>query len=230
MGEKKVRAALIVLTNGREDYLDRTLGSAFEAIDGELKPRIMVDDSQNSFYGREVDEKWSGQFDVIHHAPKSLGFCGAIQKAWDLVKDFEDVQYVFHLEEDFVFNHYVNLAKMISILDNYSHVAQVALLRQPWNDSERAAGGIVQQHPDSYEDCSDGQGNEWLEHRLFFTTNPSVYRRSLIDRGWPQVPYSEGIFTHQLIEDPDLRFAFYGPRNVGPAVLHIGDKRTGTKY
>lgn len=228
-----MRTALLVLTNGRDDYLQRTLESAFEAIAGDLTPRVMVDDSQNHAYAEVLDGQWSGQFDVIDHSTRSLGFCGAIQRGWDLLAQLHEetpIDYVFHLEEDFVFTRDIKLHDMIQVLEENPHLAQVALRRQPWNENERAAGGVVEQYPDSYVDCSDEHGNEWLEHRLFFTTNPSVYRRSLIERGWPQVEHSEGIFTHQLIADQALRFAFFGPRSWAPAVFHIGDKRTGTKY
>ena len=66
-------------------------------------------------------------------------------------------------------------------------------------------------------------------HRRFFTTNPSVYRASLCERGWPQEPHSEGVFTHRLLAD-GFDFAFWGGRFDPPAVTHIGAERTGRGY
>ena len=70
----------------------------------------------------------------------------------------------------------------------------------------------------------------WLEHRRFFTTNPSLYRRSLCWTGWPDTDHSEGAFTTQLLEDPELRFAYWGSRNSGEWCEHIGHERAGTGY
>lgn len=82
--------------------------------------------------------------------------------------------------------------------------------------------------PGEYEDRTDGT-HHWLEHRLFFTTNPSLYRRSLADRRWPDAPDSERKFTDQLRAD-GRSFAFWGARHDGTWVTHIGDQRVGTGY
>jgi hypothetical protein len=70
----------------------------------------------------------------------------------------------------------------------------------------------------------------WTEHRRFFTTNPSVYRTSLCKLGWPQESESEGKFTHRLLADPLLRFAFWGRKFDPPLCEHIGTIRAGAGY
>lgn len=143
----------------------------------------------------------------------------------------EKADYIFHLEDDFTFNQFIDVSTLAGILGRNPHLAQIALRRQPWNEQERAAGGVVEQYPDAYKDCEDEFGNKWLEHRLFFTSNPSLYRRQLIvEHEWPDVQHSEGIFTHTLLKDPDVRFAFYGARSTPPLVEHIGVTRVGSGY
>lgn len=192
---------LLLIHDGRHDYLERTLASAQERLPA-FDQRVIVDDSRHE-----------------------LGFAGAIRHGWDQI----ETDWVFHLEGDFTFNGNVPVAAMIELLERRSHLAQVALKRQPWNDEEKAAGGIVELHPDDFTERTDGHA-VWTEHRRFFTTNPSVYSARLCRRGWPQQPHSEGVFTHQLLRDPRLRFAFWGAKHAPPLVEHIGAVRAGVGY
>lgn len=196
-----MNVCLLLITDGRLDYFDRALESAAASLP-KFAQRVIVDDSAHR-----------------------LGFAGAIQRGWDQVK----TDWVFHLEDDFTFNEPVPLGRMIAVLACRPYLAQLVLKRQPWNSDERAAGGIIEQHPDQYEQVTDA-GDVWTEHRKFWSTNPSVYSTGFCHQGWPQVDHSEGIFTHRLIEDPDLRFAFWGGKFDPPRVTHIGGERKGTGY
>jgi hypothetical protein len=110
----------------------------------------------------------------------------------------------------------------------------LALRRQPVNEYEEAAGGVVECWPQAYTPRWVDGGEKrlhWLEHRLFFTTNPGMYRRDLIwTHDWPVESGSEGAFTKQILQDVMATFGYYGDRASGEAVRHIGDTRTGTGY
>jgi hypothetical protein len=94
---------------------------------------------------------------------------------------------------------------------------------------------VVEQHPDWYMDRSDGQGHEWLEHSAYWTCNPCLYRHDLLQLGWPEHRpgrYSEDTFTEILRRDGTpqvrgelVRFAFWGARDSGVWVRHIGNAR-----
>lgn len=157
-----------------------------------------------------------------------LGFAGAIQAGWDQALA-TDADWIFHGELDFTLNQPVDLHAMIALLERQPHLAQVVLKRQPVNHDERRAGGIVEQHPDDFTERTDGEAT-WTEHRRFFSTNPSVYPSALAALCWPQEKYSEGMFTHRLLRDPHLRFAFWGRKFDPPLVHHIGDVRAGNGY
>lgn len=220
---------VLALTDGRADCLARTLRSAEVALDGApIVHRVLVNDSPDPDYHAWLTDRFADRWAVVPPLEQRRGFGGAIRAGWDHVAEGPG-DYVFHLEDDFVFNRPVPLAAMVRLLDLHPHVAQVALLRQPWNDQERAAGGIVECHPGDYEDRHDDGVGPWLLHRRCFTTNPCLYRRQLLARGWPQVEHSEGIFTHQLV-DAGLSFAYLGARGEAPRVHHIGDVRVGTGY
>jgi hypothetical protein len=154
-----------------------------------------------------------------------LGFAGAIQAGWDQLK----TDWIFHWECDFVLRtRSLQLDRMIRLLQTRAYLKQVALKRQPVNPPEVSAGGVVELHPDQFVERRNYH-DIFTEHRAFFTTNPSVYHRRITADGWPQVPHSEGIFTHRLLEDPDAMFAYWGGKYDPPKVWHIGD-RTGVGY
>lgn len=211
---------ILAITDGRRDGAGRLLSEiSRRSAEGSLPlvrdtPVIVVDDSAHK-----------------------LGFSGAIQHGWERVRELDrklrmrgsQLDYVFHVEDDFVFLRPVPLHQMAMVLEAHSHIAQIALLRQPWNEEERAAGGIIQANPDDFEQRARG-GISWVEHRRFWTTNPSLYAASWCYNDWPQQQYSEGIWTHKLLREPELRFAFWGMKDQTPAVLHIGAERAGHGY
>lgn len=220
--------ALLVITDGRIDYLHDTVDSARENLRGLITRRVMYDDTGDSEH-RAYLRKAFPDFDHIHAGDRQ-GFGGAIRASWAYLTVQSREPFIFHLEQDFTFNRPVNLDDMADLLISRPHLAQLALRRQSWNAEERAAGGIIEQHPTDYAQNMDEAGHCWIEHRRFFTTNPSLYRRTLMAKGWPDCEHSEGIFTHELLRDPKLRFAFWGLRTDEPWVEHIGHERAGTGY
>lgn len=205
---------LLIIDDGREDYLERCLESASIFLPP-IDVCVMVSDPDHE-----------------------LGFAGAVQAGWDGVLETGS-EWVFHLESDFLLTCPVPIERMQNIIrdSNGRHggerlppmIAQVALKRQAWNAREKAAGGIIQADAIGFKSATKASTGWYTEHRKFFTTNPSLYPASICERGWPQCPDSEGMFTHQLLAD-GLSFAFLGPAEEPPRCLHIGTERTGTGY
>lgn len=226
---------LVVITDGRRDHIGDTIRSAGENLHGApVERRWIYDDSGDVDNLRWLERRFP-EFDVWQHPAGRQGFGGAIREVWRRVVAEGRGRFVFHLEDDFTFNRPVNLAHLAEILDDRPELVQLALRRQPWNDEERRAGGIVEQHPGDYVDRSarlrDGTSVEWLEHRRFFTTNPSLYRAELANVGWPEGDHSEGRFGVDLLrDDPDRRFGYWGARSSGEWVTHNGHTRNGTGY
>lgn len=194
--------ALLVITDGR-GYLDRTIESARECLP-DFGYEIVVDDSEHR-----------------------LGFGGAIREGWRRVLE-TDATHCFHLEDDFLFNHPVPLDRMLAVLRSHPHLVQMALLRQPWNERETQAGGIVQMDPHLYRQVEKGN-DRWLEHARNVTTNPSLWPRWVLERGWPAGNQSEGRFGLLLFaEDPSYRAAYWGHGEEW--CRHVGDVRAGRGY
>lgn len=218
---------LAVFTDGRDHIYD-TIPSALEHLKGPIGRKVIYDDSGDAVNQIRLMEAFP-DFEVFQHPHGRQGFGGAIRFMWRLLAQGTN-PYVFHLEDDFLFNRDIDLDAMCKVLASNAHLAQLALRRQPWNAEEREAGGIVELRPADYTERSGAFGiNRWLEHRNFFTTNPSLYRRSLCCCGWPDDPYSEGKFGARLRED-GYSFAFWGARDSGEWVEHVGRERVGTGY
>lgn len=216
---------LMVITDGRGDCLERTVRAADKMLKGPIGSMHIIDDSMDRFFGEWLRRHFMG-FDV-HSFGRKLGFGGAIQAGWSLVPT--DATHVFHLEDDFVIRTEIDLGRLVALLEEEPQLAQVVLKRQAWNDQEKAAGGIVECWPDQFTEHSSSVG-PWTAHRLFFSTNPSLYRFELLERGWPDGDGSERTFTDELLADPELVFGFWGAKFAPPIVEHIGLHRAGTGY
>lgn len=133
-----------------------------------------------------------------------------VRHAWSLVADAD---FVFHLEEDFVL-HDAPVADMARILAANPDLANIILKRQPWGSVEVAAGGYIECFPEAYEVCEG-----FLRHRRFFSLNPCLIPKRVIDMGWAG---SEGDMTTRCVEQ-GMSFAVYGQRHDPPRVTHIGE-------
>jgi hypothetical protein len=217
--------ALIVMTDGREHITD-AIRSAEANLSGPITERIIHDDS-----GDDRHRAWLARtfpdYRVVYRTQRQ-GFSGAYANAWRLLAGLPQ-RWVFSTEDDFTFNRPVNLGAMLEVLSSRPYLAQMALRRQAWSQAEKAAGGVVEQHPGDYEP-HEWNDHVWLEHRRFFTTNPSLFSRELTEVGWPQVAESEGHFTRVLTADPGTRFGYWGKRDDDPWVTHIGTQRVGHGY
>jgi hypothetical protein len=220
---------LLVVTDGRRHCLERTMEAAatsvLPGIDGR---RVIVNDSLNPVYWAWLDDTFGAEFEVLHPEAGKRGFAGAIQAGWDHLGPGDGL--VFHLEDDFLIDDPVPFDAMAAVLTDAPDVVQVALLRQAVNRREQAAGGLIAADWDDFTDEMIA-GVPVVTHRRFFTTNPSLYRRTLLTRGWPQEPQSEGLFWHRLIAaQPGTRSAFLGTKRDWPRAWHIGDERVGHGY
>lgn len=199
-----MRYTLLLISDGRDDYLARTVVSALENLPSP-ESVIHIDDREHR-----------------------LGFGGAIQAGWDRILE-TDAELVVHLEGDFLFNERIDLESMAALVSD-PHISQVALKRQAWNEAEKAAGGIVELDPDSFAERKVG-GIVHTVSRRCFTTNPCLYTRKIMERGWPQEPESEGKFGLRLFnEDPETVSCFLGGKFDSPKVHHIGVERSGHGY
>jgi hypothetical protein len=211
---------LLIMTNGRKKYLEETLNS-LDKLHGNFTRKLIHDDSG--------DSDWLKKFNYEVATTNKVGFIGAITSAWGKLKE-DSNNWVFHLEEDFLIEDDIYINNMIGVMSNNDYIKQMVLLRQPLGGRELQKGGIIASHPERYEDKTDGV-NYWVEHRVGFSCNPCLYRKSLIyEHPWPNKPHSEREFGLTLFEDSNAKCAYWGKSTDAPKVMHIGEDRTGFNY
>lgn len=227
---------MVIIGDGRDAYLSRCVASIGH-LHGDVTEQWMYDDSGDPTYRRHLATRYP-EWRHINAGPRQ-GCAGAFQQVWQQVFAGTQARHVFLIEQDFEFFRHIDLDMMAELLDERPYLAEVALLRQPWNEHEKHAGGIVEWHPDWYTDMRNGSGVNWLEHRSF-TTNPCLFRTSLLTVPWPAHQpgvYSEGLFSQRIhsegipgVPGELVRCAYWGPRGSGHWVEHIGHQRIGKGY
>lgn len=166
---------------------------------------------------------------------RNCGYTISMTKMWRYIKRRVKADYVFQTEDDFAFNTTVNLDDMVTIMATRPYLLQLALLREAYYASERAASTILGHDINKFVPRCAVFGSEstktrldWLEHRQFFTCNPMLMRSTLARKRWPTARHSEAVFGRRLFADPDVCCAFLGDGK--PHISHRGDVRAGTGY
>lgn len=214
-----------VIGNGRKELLDRTIQSAKENLNYPFIKKIMINDTGDAQYAIQLEQEYGDEWHIISHQ-QNQGLSGSVRSLWAAAL-LLDADYVFHLEEDFTFNepiYHEDFKDMMDLLNHPSYkIAQMALKRQPCNSEEAHAGGFMQLNYQCYTEFHE-MGMAWVLHRLFFTLNPSLYPRWVIELGWEQ-GWGEKEFGERLFADPSISCGYVGRINNPPLVTHIGNYR-----
>lgn len=223
---------LAVTTDGRGECLTQTLESLSQRVEGIDGPKLIFDDSGDREYRDWLKATFTPEgFKVVPVGTERLGQDRALARVWKFLKGQSRHRFVWFQEDDFLYERDVDLREMAAVLDEHPQLAQLALLRQPWFKGEVKAGGIVERDPDEYERVTDDEGREWLEHRLWWTLNPNLFRTDLCRVVRPTGTKHEWRFSRRLCQDPEVRFGIYGNgRGSEPWVRHIGHERVGSGY
>ena len=228
--------AVLIFTDGRKECFSRTFQSFKENVTAKcISYKIIINDSNDPSFTSWLDINYRHDVDHIEHHKERLGFGGTIRDTWHKLNKIAGIyDYLFHLEDDFIFNRPINLDDLILILKKNPNMAQVCLLRQPWNQNEVNAGGVWQQRPDRFiEESVDSRSGKiyYLSHREWFSTNPCVYPKWVASLGWPEGLNSEEIFwDEKLLPRTLLTCSYFGSKADPPAVSHIGSGRMGEGY
>ena len=222
-----MKVLLGIIGNGRPDFLERSTASIEERVKYPFCTRIIIDDSGDADYVGELEQKYGSNYHVIGH-PENRGLSGSIRTLWETAQML-DVDYIFHVEEDFTFEVDVDIDRMISILKMAPHLWQVALKRQPVNAEEAEVGGFMQQDPGAYRQYYSNFDPSlvWVEHRKFFTLNPCVYSIDITRPLWPKGG-GEKEFSEHVFRNEESACAFLGMVDDPPLVDHIGNYRGGS--
>lgn len=214
---------VVFVGNGRKECLGRAIPSFAAALDGPVMRSMIVDDSGDLDHHAWIRLHFPDH-ELVVTGGRS-GFAAVYAMVWWQIMAV-GLPWAFVIEEDFTATRPIDLRVMQSAMVDNPHLVQMALRRQAWFPAELEAGGVVEQNPDAYTDTPTH-----LEHRLFTTTNPALWRRSFVaEHPWPQRPHSESIFAREVFAaDPDVRSGYWGHRSDDPWVIHDGE-RIGSGY
>lgn len=209
------KVCVLFFTDGRDEYTSQMLESFAKNVKFDNSYSIMLCDNptgRNTVFLEGIKKKYKINQLVLNE--ERLGIAGSVQKAWGLIPD--DCTYVWHQENDFLFNEPVNIPAFMEILEN-RNINQVALLRQAWYDNEVKAGGLFQANDKVYKN-GFVRMHPVVLHKQFFTHNPSLYRRDVI-KIMPN--YGE----YNMMRKLSGYCAFWGTKTDKPRVTHIGEKK-----
>lgn len=212
---REPRVALVVITDGRGEYLRRTIPSAIENLRSVFVSRTIVDDSGDAEYGSWLETAFP-TFAHVHHDHRE-GLAGAVKTAWKTALAARP-DYLWHQEEDFVFEAPIDIGAMARCLEEFPYLAQLVLKRQPWSREEKIAGGQIEVAPEEYVDFESH-----VEHNRLFSLNPCLIPARVIERCQDE-ELERGITDACLGEG--WRFAYWGQRHDAPLCEHIGEHRS----
>lgn len=225
--EGRRSVTIAVHTDGRREYIAASIPSLLARIRGPVVKKVIFDDSGDVAYKAWLEETFGPLGFRVVGPDRRLGYTGSMRALWSYLDRRCSSEYVFLAEDDFTYDADVELEPMIETLEDNPHLRQLALLRHPYYPRELEAGSLIAEHPDAFE-LMNSRPHPFLEHRLYFTANPSLFRRSLTKTPWPDAPSSERVYTELLNRDPASRFAYWGAGD--ELVTHIGAVRAGSGY
>lgn len=211
------KIALVMVGDGRLEYLARAVESLREQVPYPFVKKIMVDDSGSKAVAKHLKLTYPEFRHVNHH--RRLGTVKAVQSGWKAALR-TPAEYVFHTEEDFTYNEPIDLDALAGLLESDSQLAQVVLKRDPYSWPEIEVGGFMELRPAQYVD-TDSPVGPWVDHRKLFSSNPSLIPRRVIQLGF----IGEAKFGQRCVE-AGYRFAYWGRTTDLPRVTHIGQVRS----
>jgi hypothetical protein len=225
--------AVILRTGGEEEtwedrvsYLRRSLASLAERVRGPIVQRVIYSDWGHARKA-ELDAIAAEHGFYVVGPERHRGYTASAQLLWRYLDARVRADFIFLTEDDFVYERDVDLEPFLDTLEANPQLRQVALLRDPY-PSEVERGGVLGWPAESFELRDAGNGHGRLEHRNFWTMNPSLMRRSIAKMPWPSQSSSERGFGDAVLRDPDARGALWGTGE--PGITHIGATRAASAY
>jgi hypothetical protein len=199
---------LVVIGNGRLDYLHQTVAAA----DKYLPPvnyRIMVDDSGDPVVRDHLDCFFPTY--EHHHHDTNRGMAAAVNTGFHAAH-VTGAQWTVWLEEDMVLQTDLPVHAAIRELTAHPTVAQMLFQRQPITPQETESGSVLGAMGDTHDH------GLWSSQHHIFSLNPCVIPRHIVELGWPAGNEREQ--TDRLLAD-GWKFGVWH----GQYVEHIGESR-----
>ena len=162
----------------RLDLLKETLDSFFNTNNYKIDQFLIIDDSGEKYYSNEI-KKLYGNKAIIIENEKNIGQRRSIDKLLKICKN----EYIFHLEEDWLFDSKSNnyIESSMKILKNNPDIHQVHIRHQ--NDDPHPCIGEVNYIENVGFKFLD---NNWRDVWTGFSFNPGLRRKSDLEKMFPK--------------------------------------------
>jgi hypothetical protein len=219
-----------ILGNGRKGYLERTIASWEANLTNKPKHSYIFDDSGSAAYVAWLNKKYSDRFTIVPVSNKSVGQVSAMKKIFNTMKDL-DTEYFLGIEEDWMLFRPVDISLIIKQLQSNNHILQMRIPRTIWHsDYHRLdidSGSLLLYHlNDSRNEITKSVDGKWFEVRssfYFWSHNPSVFRKSIFDEGYPETKSHEYDFGIKLLNKyEDAVVGFWATNPYEGYITHIG--------
>jgi hypothetical protein len=177
---KKKKIAILFFTTSRYEYLESMLESFSKNVKfNNLEIyKIMIDDyplRRNNNKLEELKNKY--KIDELILNDKNLGYSLSWKKCWTFVP--EDVDYIWHQEEDFIFNKEIDINDLIKTFEESPiKLNQITLKRQKWYDRGDFID-LIEKGEIGKEITSNNK--KLIIHQTYFNSNPCLYPKWIID-------------------------------------------------
>lgn len=162
---------VIVTSSDRFDLLCRTLDSFLALNTYPIHKYVLNEDSGNRETTARIIKRYGHLFHVLHHPGRE-----GLSKALDNLMLHVDTQYVFNIEDDWMFRGNANfIQESVEILEGRQDVHQVWI-----RDKRDHKHPVVTEHP-MYDRVTKGYMGIWHG----FSFNPSLRRTADIRRMFP---------------------------------------------
>lgn len=220
-----------VLTDGRKEYIEQCLPDWILWLDNIIDKKFIIDDSGDKQYRLWLSETFPS-FKIIPVSKERSGYSNAMSVVLSTAR-FSKSNYCLHIEDDFLLKRQFNIEASISILNSNKNLSQISFMREPWYHNEVESGGLIEaierDNPDAVFEEKNTNGYDWIEHKSYWTCNPSIFPRWLCSFKWPTGDWSESRFSRKVLSSGRTS-GILGSRSDQPYVEHIGRHRSGKKY
>lgn len=207
--------------------MERSVLSVKDFIVKRFDARFIVDDSGDCEYAEWLDATFP-DFTCIHHAERR-GLGGCFQTALDVVAQ-SNAEYGFFMEDDTPLLAHIDLDAMASVLDGNQHLAQIMLMRPPFNAEEIQAGGVYQLTPDEFREHTDGT-NVWTEHSRWYGFQPNLTPIRAVQCMRANASNFLELGVTDALKPAGYRFSYWGGIDDDPLCDHTGVTRsTGYRW
>lgn len=227
--DKQMNITIIFFSTSRYEYLIPMMKSFHQNVDtsGCNIRKILVDDyplRRNKEVVNLVSEVYNIDQVIMHE--ENLGYSETWRRAWAEYIP-KDTDFIFHMEEDFVFNERINIKNMCKIFDNDSRLLyQISLKREVFfNNGNDFIQNIQSGRTGIEETICDVS---LVLHNELFNANPCIYPYWITQEKYDYNP-QEGTIVYKLNQKHNGSCALYGSRHCTPQLTHIGEYNQGRK-